>query len=73
MQLTFDGSVDQTGDMNCDCTVNAFDIEPFLVALFDPVQYPILFPNCDIQNADINGDGFIDAFDIEPFLKLLFP
>ena len=65
-------TVDQTGDLNCDCTVNALDIEPFLVALFDPAQYPILFPNCDIENADVNGDGSINAFDIEPFLELLF-
>ena len=56
----------------CDGDVNAFDIEPFLLALFDPATYAIQFPDCDINNADINGDGIINAFDIEPFLELLF-
>ena len=63
----------QTGDMNCDGTVNAFDIEPFLLALFDPDEYRLRYPNCNINRADINGDGAIDAFDIEPFVGLLFP
>ena len=61
------------GDINCDGEINAFDIEPFLVALFDPDQYPKQFPNCEITLADINSDGAINAFDIEPFLGLLFP
>ena len=63
----------EIGDLNCDGDVNAFDIEPFLIALFDPGQYPILYPNCDINLADINGDGSVNLFDIEPFLNLLFP
>ena len=53
--------------------LNAGDIEPFLVALFDPAQYPILYPNCDINLADINGDGSVNAGDIEGFINLLFP
>ncbi|MCH7871969.1 MAG: hypothetical protein IID33_09750 [Planctomycetes bacterium] len=61
------------GDLNCDGQINAFDIEPFLVALFDPKEYAVRYPECDINLADINGDGSIDAFDIEPFLDLLFP
>ena len=61
------------GDLNCDTIVNAFDIEPFIVALFDAESYSDLFPDCNINRADINGDGNIDAFDIEPFLRLLFP
>jgi hypothetical protein len=60
------------GDLNCDGVMNAFDIEPFLLALFNPEEYAIQFPDCDINLADINGDGSIDAFDIEPFLELLF-
>ena len=62
-----------TGDLNCDGQIDAFDIEPFLVALFDPKGYPGQYPDCDINLADINGDGSIDAFDIEPFIDLLFP
>ena len=65
-------TVDQSGDLNCDCTVNALDIEPFLVALFDPGSYPGQYPECDINLADINGDGSINAGDIEPFISLLF-
>lgn len=61
------------GDLNCDGGINAFDIEPFLLALFDADEYAIQFPDCNINNADINGDGSVDAFDIEPFLDLLFP
>ena len=61
------------GDLNCDGQVNAFDIEPFLVALFDPDSYAGMFPDCDINLADIDGNGVIDAFDIEPFLGILFP
>ena len=61
------------GDVNCDGSVNAFDIEPFLVALFDPKDYPIQYPDCDIVLADINADGRINAFDIEPLLEILFP
>ena len=60
------------GDVNCDSQVNAFDIEPFLLALFDPDNYDEQYPECDISLADINGDGEVNAFDIEPFLELLF-
>ncbi len=66
-------SAGEPGDLNCDGEINAFDIEPFLSALFDPAQYAIQYPDCDINLADINGDGTVDAFDIEPFLGILFP
>ena len=69
----FRGSCLGPGDLNCDDEINALDIEPFLVALFDPGQYPIQYPTCDINLGDINGDGDINALDIEPFLELLFP
>lgn len=60
------------GDLNCDGNVNALDIEGFILALFDPAQYPVQYPNCDINLADINGDGTIDALDIEGFINLIF-
>ena len=60
------------GDLNCDGDVNALDIEGFIVALFDPAQYPVQYPDCDINLADINGDGRVDAGDIEGFILLLF-
>ncbi len=59
------------GDTNCDGVVDAFDIEPFILALTDPNGYAAQFPNCDIGSADANGDGVVDAFDIEPFIALL--
>ena len=60
------------GDLNCDGSIDAFDIEPFLLALFDPAGYQEQHPDCDRMLADINGDGNVDAFDIESFLELLF-
>ncbi len=69
----FGWSVSGAGDVNCDGQINAFDIEPFILALFDPGQYAIQFPDCDINLGDVNGDEVVDAFDIEPFLELLFP
>ncbi len=65
--------IGEPGDLNCDGQIDAFDIEPFLLALFEPGNYAIEYPDCDINLADINGDGSIDAFDIEPFLGILFP
>jgi hypothetical protein len=59
------------GDTNCDGAINAFDIEPFILALTDPNGYATQFPNCDIRSADANGDGTVDAFDIEAFIDLL--
>ena len=61
------------GDTNCDCELNAFDIEPFLLALFDPQGHDSAYPDCDITRADVNGDGSVNAFDIEPFIERLFP
>ena len=60
------------GDTNCDGAVNAFDIEPFITALFDPARYAADFPACNIFSADIDANDSIDAFDIQPFLELLF-
>jgi hypothetical protein len=59
------------GDLNCDGVIDAFDIEPFVVALMDPVRYRQLYPTCDPALADINEDGAVDAFDIEPLVALL--
>lgn len=61
------------GDVNCDGEIDAFDIEPFLLALFDPEGYRQAHPTCDALLADIDQNGRVDAFDIEPFIDLLFP
>lgn len=59
------------GDANCDRLINNFDIDPFVLALSDPAEYAIQFPECDIRFMDINGDGFVNNFDIDPFVALI--
>lgn len=60
------------GNMNCDLFLDALDIEPFILAIFDPDEYENRYPDCDINRADVNLDGAINGLDIEPFLELLF-
>ncbi|MGH6961312.1 MAG: hypothetical protein ACREE7_12565, partial [Dongiaceae bacterium] len=59
------------GDANCDGEVNNFDIDPFVLALLDPVAYQAAFPDCDIDHADVDGDGAVTNFDIDPFVELV--
>lgn len=59
-----------SGDLNCDCAVNGFDIEPFIQALMDPTGYAADYPDCDVMHADVNDDGSIDGFDIDAFVAL---
>ncbi|MCH7870713.1 MAG: DUF362 domain-containing protein, partial [Planctomycetes bacterium] len=61
------------GDLNCDGQTDALDIEPLILALFDPDEYERRYADCDINRGDMNADGLVDALDIEPFLELLFP
>jgi hypothetical protein len=61
----------RAGDVNCDGLVNAFDIDPFILALTNPAGYASAFPNCNILNADCNDDGLVNPFDIDPFIDLL--
>jgi hypothetical protein len=60
------------GDMNCDGNIDFFDIDGFLLALFDPAAYDATYPNCDRGNADVDDSGAVDFFDIDPFIDLLF-
>ena len=60
------------GDLNCDGSLDFFDIDPFVLALFDPTGYAETYPNCDILNGDMNGDTFVDFFDIDQFVECLF-
>ena len=58
-------------DSNCDGAVNAFDIDPFVVALADRTTWEATF-SCDYLCAnDINCDGMVNAFDIDPFVVCL--
>ena len=59
------------GDLNCDGVLDAFDIDPFVLALADPDAYAAAYPDCDRMLADCNGDGVVNAFDIDPFVELL--
>jgi 1,4-alpha-glucan branching enzyme len=62
---------DRIGDCNCDGFINAFDIDPFVLALTDPAGYTATYPNCNLLNADANGDRTVNSFDIDPFVELL--
>ena len=55
-----------SADTNCDGTVDAFDIAPFLDLLYGNIQ------PCAPGAGDVNGDGIVDAFDIQPFIDCLF-
>ena len=59
------------GDLNCDGVLNSFDIDPFVLALTDPVGYEAAYPACDRMLADCNDDGDVNSFDIDPFVNLL--
>jgi hypothetical protein len=58
------------GDMNCDATVDARDINPFVLALSDPARYAAAYPDCHRDNADMNADDQVDFADINPFMAL---
>jgi hypothetical protein len=60
-------------DANCDGTVDFFDIDPFLTALFDHNAYIANAEWCGNDcAADVNGDHVVDFFDIDPFLNCVF-
>ncbi len=64
-------SVPTLGDLNCDGAIDAFDIDPFVMALIDPDAYRLALPYCDPLAADLDGGGTVDAFDIDFFVVLL--
>jgi len=59
------------GDLNCDGALNAFDIEPFILALANPTNYAKRYPQCHRSLADINGNGVVNASDLKRFVLLL--
>lgn len=59
------------GDLDCDCATNVLDINPFVLALLDPVAYAAMFPACRIEAGDINYDGRVDVLDINDYVQLL--
>ena len=60
-----------SGDLNCDGTVNLFDVEPFTLAVTDAPAYEAAYPECDIINGDCNLDTVVNLFDIDPFVVLM--
>ena len=68
---TFSFHVGQRGDVNCDGSVNSFDIDAFVQALTDPAGHAASYPGCDYKLADVGEDGTVNAFDIDPFVELL--
>lgn len=69
--LRVEGLPTLVGDMNCDGLVNNFDIDPFVLALTDPVAYGVQYEGCPILNGDMNEDGQVNNFDIDRFVELL--
>ncbi|MBU0639494.1 MAG: hypothetical protein KKB50_11565 [Planctomycetes bacterium] len=59
------------GDLNCDGTVDGFDVDAFMLALMYPDRYATTYPDCDIKLADCNADGLVNGFDIDSFVALL--
>ncbi len=60
------------GDLNCDGAIDFADIDPFVLALFDPDAYAAAFPACDRAYADTDRDDRVNFFDIDGFLECLF-
>lgn len=60
------------GDMNCDGMLTTADIEPFVLALIDPVAYESgIGSGCFLIRADVNQDTLINGHDVEKFVELL--
>ncbi|HWL91969.1 MAG TPA: hypothetical protein VNT79_00395, partial [Phycisphaerae bacterium] len=59
------------GDLNCDGAFDTQDIEPFVLALIDPVEYDAAFEDCNILNADLLPDSLINGSDVQSFAAQL--
>jgi subtilisin-like proprotein convertase family protein len=60
------------GDVNCSGAIDFFDIDPFLLGLFDLATYQATYCGGSICAIDIDCSGAVDFFDIDPFLACLF-
>ena len=64
----------QTGDLNCDGSINSLDIDPFVLVLTGTPPYDdyyAAYPDCDHTLADCNTDGSLNSLDVDPFVDLL--
>lgn len=59
------------GDLNCDDSIDALDIQPFVKALLDAQAYTANNPSCGYFYADMNGDAAVNVLDVEPFVAKL--
>ena len=67
------GVVGVPGDMNGDGALTNADIDPFLLALFNPSAYALTYPSLDPDVlGDFNGDGSLTNADIDGFIAALF-
>lgn len=71
VQVYATGCAELPGDVNCDGRLDFRDINPFVLALTNPVAYAAAFPHCDVNHADCNGDGSVGFGDINAFVLLL--
>ncbi|MFH1747197.1 MAG: VCBS repeat-containing protein [Planctomycetota bacterium] len=62
--------VAQTGDLNCDGFVNAYDIDPFICAVSPNCDFESIY-GCQRMLGDCNGDGDVNAYDIDSFIALV--
>ncbi|MDX2199614.1 MAG: RHS repeat-associated core domain-containing protein [Phycisphaerae bacterium] len=75
-QYTYDADgnltrIEMSGDSNCDGYVGVGDIGAFQLAITNPAQYAVQYPNCPLTNADTNGSGYVDVGDIGNFISML--
>ncbi len=61
----------EAGDLNCDGAIDFGDINPFVLALVDPLTYNATYPDCDVSLGDLNDDGQTGFGDINPFVLLI--
>ena len=47
-------------------------VEGFLLALFEPAEYELIYGHDPAEHGDVDWSGSVDSGDIEPFLNLLF-
>ncbi|MEK6643479.1 MAG: dockerin type I domain-containing protein [Planctomycetota bacterium] len=59
------------GDLNCDDSIDALDIQPFVKALLDAAAYATNNPSCGYFYADMNADAAVNVLDVEPFVARL--
>ena len=67
------GSPILPGDLNGDGALTNADIDPFLLALFDPSAYALAYPLLDPDLlGDFNGDNALTNADIDGFIGAIF-